>query len=743
MAASPQNPVISEIAQNLNDYYRFYPQEKIQLTTDKEVYKPEETIWFSLLVTNPAGQLITPESEEFTINLYSGEGTKLSTDVYKTAAGPIQGDLLLPQGLAEGKYVLVAGTSLMSRVNQHFCKLIYINPKNEQAFRLKETATPSLLEPGKNNTFSFVLEEMNGEPLKKQRLKFELYHKDEIILNDKLKTDHAGVATIKLEIPEKDYEQPLKLVISGNKNEVPYTKFFPVKNEKISIRFYPEGGHLRAGIPQKIGIRATDQFGQPVNVSGEIRDDEGNKPGQFKTSAPGYGILPVQLDAAKKYMLHLTSELGKDQQFDLPEVRERFSLAITRVDADFIHANLIPEKDSSRTIYLLATKGPDVFWVSGLTLKSATRLKIPKEDFPHGISMLSVFDEQGNVLAGRLVFADQKHELKIDVAAPEQVKAGEVFKFAVETSGQSAETPLKLNMAISAASENVNWPYQWDSWLLINSDLENTYTNARELQKSESPESTINYLLIANKFKNFDWNKILHFDSEWEQNKFMEKGVFGKVVNKNGEIVPKAKVSFMNSQNMQIMNASTDESGEFFIQAIDAGNLGNFAVNAIGPDGRDDLQVVFEKSMEEQLSDHVIQFVKSHSRLEQIQYTSNFFNQNEALFAKIKRSNSVGLIEIKTKRGEGPTIPEMSLNEESLYENGYRVARDFWQVKSKNPGTHPTTLFWDPAVRINENGRWDFEVSTNHVLGQFQIRVDAIEEDGRITQITKTVEVIP
>lgn len=835
--ATPQSTVISNLAQKLNDYYQFYPLEKIQLTTDKEVYKPEEIIWFSLLITNGLGQQIEPVSKECRVSLFSSDGIRVSSDVYQTKSGLIKGDLLIPKGLREGKYVLVANTALFSQADEAFYKLIYLNPKNEEAIRLKEITAPELLIPGQSNTYSFQLEEMNGSILKKEKIEYEVYYGDELILNDKIKTDDAGKGKLTLSIPNKNYATPLELRLFTRKNQLDYQTILPVQTERIDIKFYPEGGKLIAGSAHKLGFTAHDQLGNPVSISGEITDESGTKVNSINTLIPGYGVSPLALETGKKYLFHITSKPGQGQTYELPPVEEGLNLAVSRTDQDFIYANLTPAKGESQNVYLLAHKGAAIFWASEVELKGPMRLKIPKEQFPNGISQLSVFDENKQVLGNRLVFVDQQATLQFQLSAPEQVKANDIFKFTLETNKLDDQNMPKVNFSISAEEETYDWASNWEIWLLINSDLEHPFPDSKKLFDNKNLESTVNYLLIANELKNFDWNIILDFEQEWEQNKFESSGLFGKVLNDDDEPVSNAKVSFMNSQNMQILNSSTDGNGEFFQQAIDAAKLDQFAVKAIGPDGNENLKVAFELSPEEQIKTKVLEFIKEQKDIHQAQFSSEFYQKNASLFTKMKIEpkekedeepsykkflqtstslldvlkiikpyrldgdkiifpggtnsinaqdgalividgqkvgtsasvlnaispldvesinvstspidiqrytglNSVGLIEIQTKRGE-LIQPAETEETENIHENGYRIPRDFWLKKSENKNMQPTTLFWNPAVNILQSGRSEFEVATNQVLGKFQIQAYAIDRQGRIIKVNKVIEVIP
>tara|TARA_R110002050_G_scaffold85747_8_gene182892 strand:- start:5789 stop:8341 length:2553 start_codon:yes stop_codon:yes gene_type:complete len=836
LTASSQSVVLSDIAQMLNEYYQYYPIEKIQLTTDKEVYKPEEVIWFSMLITNTTGQIVEPISSDVQVGLYSGDGVRIIGHNFKSQKGMMKGDIAIPKGLHEGRYVLVASPASASRANEAFYKLIYINPKNEEAFRLKETTVPTLLVPGKSNNYTFVMEEMDGSPAKNEKLQAELYHQQELVLKQKIKTNSDGKTTVDLSLPDKAFESPLKLTILTKRDELIFSTVLPVKNEQLNVCFYPEGGQLVAGTPQKLGFSVHNELGQPVSVAGEITDENGTRIGQGSTSIPGFGVFPCVFEKEKQYRLRLTSELGENQTFALPKVKETLGLALVRTDADFIYLNLVPATQKPETIHLLANKGENILWASEVELESPMRLKIPNTDFPNGVSLISAFNEDSEMLASRLVYLEKKGKSVLELNAPEKVKAGEVFKFTFESGTPADETPA-LNLTISADEENLNWPNHWEAWLLFNSDLSKELTDPESLLETKNLETTMNYLLVANRMKNFDWNSITHFDREREQNRHQQSGLFGQVVNKNNEPVPNAKVSFINAQNMQILNSSSDENGEFYQQAINADKLEDFAIKAIGPDGSEDLKVTFKKTLAEQISDQVQSFLQTYATLEQAQFSSDFYQKNRNLFTKIKIDpedremaepaykkylqtatsllevlkvikpyrldgdkiifpggtnsinaqdgalividgqkmgtsasvlnslspydvetinvstspveiqrytglNSVGLIEIWTKRGE--TIKQVELQPaEDIFEGDYRIPRDFWLRKSENPKQQSTTLFWSPAVTMNPNGRSEFEVAAGQVLGKFIIRGEMVKSNGEVTKIQKTIEVVP
>ncbi|WP_159519491.1 carboxypeptidase-like regulatory domain-containing protein [Sunxiuqinia indica] len=835
LSAFSQSPLINEIAQKLNDYYQFYPKEKIELTTDKEVYAPEEIIWFSTMITNSAGQLAKPESPKYHVALYSRNGVLISSDTYQTKAGVMKGDLRIPNGLAEGNYALVAYTDLISKANEAFCKLIFINPRDKAAVRLVETERPPFFVPGKSVNYSFLVEEMDGSPFKKEKLEYELFDGDKLILDDKVKSDEFGKVSLEIAIPQKNYSSPLSMKIFSKRNELNYSTILPVKNQKMAVQFFPEAGALVAGTQQKIGFAVFDEMGNPQSVTGNILDQAGNKVQTIKTLLPGYGIFSITAEKGKKYSLKLTSALGENQLFPLPDSQDGLLMMITKTDQEFIYANLMLTGDQSNMLYLVANQRESVVWASELEMSGPARLRIPKEQFPEGISLISVFDENQQVLARRMIFIDREDDTHIELSAPNQLKVGEVFKFGLKADvPEDTDLPI-VNLSISSMQEKLDWPYKWDNWLLVNSDLEKVIPNLESLMSKENIESTMNHILVANQLKNFDWDEVLNFEPEREQTKYHQSGLSGQVVNQENEPVPNAKVSFLNSQNMKILHLSTDENGGFYQQAIEPDQLDNFVIKAMGPDGNENLMVRFEKSLSEEIKAYVINFIQSNADLEPAQYSSDFYRDNTFLFSERTKApkqktepaykkylqsatslldvikmiksfrldgdliifpggtnslmaqdgalividgqkvgtsasvlnsispldvesinistnpvdiqrhtglNSVGVIEIETKRGKSIEVIEQE-DVEDIHQDGYRVARDFWLKKSEKPAMQPTTLFWSPAVRINPSGQSEFEVMASEVAGKFIIQADLIDLDGKVTSVSKVIEIMP
>lgn len=97
--------------------------------------------------------------------------------------------------------------------------------------------------------------------------------------------------------------------------------------------------------------------------------------------------------------------------------------------------------------------------------------------------------------------------------------------------------------------------------------------------------------------------------------------------------------------------------------------------------------------------------------------------------------NSVGVIEITTKRGKSPDSPNPSPmeKEEIQYKDGYRVPRDFL-TSGVLPGGKGkdlrTTLYWNPSLETGSGGALIFSIPLSEVHSDFVISATGVSADG-------------
>jgi hypothetical protein len=135
-----------------------------------------------------------------------------------------------------------------------------------------------------------------------------------------LKSDANGRATVAFNLPKADElrEATLTVVVTTPTNITEtLTRQVPLATRRLGVEFFPEGGDLVAGVPNRVYFRASTSHGQPADIAGVITD--GTRPvATIKTLTDaehpgvnqGLGVFTLTPDANKRYVLKLDRPLG-------------------------------------------------------------------------------------------------------------------------------------------------------------------------------------------------------------------------------------------------------------------------------------------------------------------------------------------------------------------------------------------------------------------------------------------------
>ncbi len=743
-----EEDLILKYQDQLTNYYSDNPFERIFISTDKEVYKPGELVWFNAFFNNINYPGLSSVNSEFYLEIYEEAGSKLFGKTFPVKEGTSNGNILIPEGIADGKYFLVASTNYMTKSNEVFTKLIFIDPMSEDEITVEEINIPDFLVAGESNTLNFSFKELNGDPYKK-KIEYELIENDKIIIDGKEKSKD-GLININLDIPDKTYKAPLTLKLHDSNHKI-YEHTFSIDKEELQVEFYAEGGNFVAGSPLKVGFLVTNALGQPINIESNILDGNSTT-AQANTLIPGYGIFNIMADAETNYQLEITSDIGKGQVFDLPEFSsDGFLFSIQRTDDEFINANLVFTDGQAHEINLMATRGSQLFWGAPLTVNGAMRIKIPKETFTQGLSLISIFDSNGELLSDRLIYVDKKEKMNLNLEIDKnQVTGGQPFTATIKPTYNDQETVSGiLSLSVSSSQRKVEQADNFVSSFEFNSMLENPIFDASSIYNEDGTisESSFNYLLISNTFKNFSWKSILGNTPNTNKSSIADYVKTISYLNANVQ-KPQTPIEFYsNNTNLfsDVEYSSNDRMGENkYVEALHSGTsilnvlkmmksyrldgdqivFGNIVNSFYGQEGAliiiDGIKMGTSSSILENIPPTDIQAISvSTDPNEIMQYTS---------------MNSIGVIVISTKTGNS----EVEQAKEAEVIKDYN---SFAEYMLDDGIDGQTTLFWEPSLKIDENGSAGTEILTNQVSGTYDIDVEFIDNQGHIEKVTKTITV--
>jgi hypothetical protein len=436
------------------------------LVTDKPMYHPGETVHFRSLTLDrftlkPAAEdldltftLVTPTSERRLVGRCSTRLFGLKNGQYAEVIGPDKkpvrglavGEFPIAEGEAGGEYILEVAND-----TQRF-------PTERRKFVVNKYQKPTLHKTIKFDKESYGLgddvtvrlkveKSEGGTPIMNQpitavvRVDGKPYQANgELAPNEQgfgTTSNEEGQAVLKFKLPAEADKGEASLSLTFTDGATPETAVRPIQiANKLFIEFFPEGGELIAGVPNRVYFQARTPLGKPATVKGVLLEggtkvvcavatlNDPNEPG-INQGTGAFTFTPLP---GHTYRVKATEPSGIKDSFKLPDaVDNGIALSVpTGVTTDLepikvtLHA-AGNDRDLMIGLYcrgrLLAFEGAKA--VAGkpteLTLK-------PTKDDVGGIYRVTVFDKQmmnGNnqlkPVAERLIYRSSVRKLNLTV----------------------------------------------------------------------------------------------------------------------------------------------------------------------------------------------------------------------------------------------------------------------------------------------------------------------------------------
>ena len=619
----------------------------IVMQTDKTLYRPGETIWMKGYVTDAMTHLLSLKSLELSVLLTDNKGIPVLEDKYVLKNGVVDCNFSIPADLHSDVFYLIAYTPEMESIGVEsvFKKELFIaKPEHLDMIPNLEYSKPNFA-PEIKETALLRLKDSNGKILTGKKFEYQIISEDRELLSGKGKTGSNGAGDVVFLTPpkQKGSAMMVSLDIPSGNDRLSLVSKVPLASEKINVNFFPEGGNLVPGIPQKILYEATDQLGNPVSLKADIIDEQGKIVTSASTIQPGLGLFSLLNRDGQKLVLKISSDIGKDQETKLPSpVPGSMSISIKKNDAQNLSLLLgrSPKSELAK-LRIVAVSNGEMIWASDFELEQAGVLNVPLENFHSEIASIAVFTETGALIGQRLVYIGKSQLLNISLSPNKSVYAkGEEGSIRVKISGPDG-MPVKTELAVSLA-DSLSFPTSASSVNSLSYGLDKPLPSSVLLNKAS--RTAMDYYLATNNLKGFDWSQVIAFDPSKQLN--IKKGamrVSGKVVDSKDLPVPNALVSLSNS-SLQQFNARSDQHGEFVINLPAPIEMRNLSASATDEAGKGNYHVVLNKSFKDELTNNLNNIaVNDWQILEQLNQANYFKSNPDFLKAtppmKVKSSN--------------------------------------------------------------------------------------------------------
>jgi alpha-2-macroglobulin-like protein len=140
-----------------------------------------------------------------------------------------------------------------------------------------------------------------------------------------------GKVTVRVRLPDRleRGEGSLSVQFQDGGTHETTVRPLPIVLKKLFVEFFPEGGYLIAGVPNRVYFSARTTLDKPAELRGRLVDQDGKEVTAVRTLNDdqeagvnqGLGLFEFTPQAGKRYELRIDSPIGIEGRYWLPQVK--------------------------------------------------------------------------------------------------------------------------------------------------------------------------------------------------------------------------------------------------------------------------------------------------------------------------------------------------------------------------------------------------------------------------------------
>lgn len=378
----------------------------------------------------------------------------------------------------------------------------------------------------------------------------------------------------------------------------------------VLIDFFPESGSLIEEIISNVAFKATDSYGNPIEIKGTIFDANDKPITLFKSIHDGMGKFIIQPEKNQKYYAIVITPNNEEIKVPLPEVQKTgYTLSINTIEEKKVvtiktnAATLIQNPDADLTL-ISTTRG--ITYFEGTQSLKNTKLSfiLPEENFPEGIAQITLYDKLSRPQSERLVYIEKNNTINISLSTDKkQYTPKEKVNLNVSAKDKQGN-PLIANFSIAATdtngiNENFDNTFNICSYFLMASDIKGKVHNPTYYFNNSNPARLfhLDLLLLTQGWRDFVWKKFPNLNGN--QNFKAEKGIsitgkvenlFGTTAKENNQV----QMVLLNNGASVMLNDTTDVNGKFAFNNIVFKGTATMLLNTKNQKGKNNGELVLD-----------------------------------------------------------------------------------------------------------------------------------------------------
>ncbi len=338
-----------------------------------------------------------------------------------------------------------------------------------------------------------------------------------------------------------------------------------IERTDVDLRFLPEGGTYIYGVRQRLAFNAVTSTGKSIKISGDIVNQDGKKITEFKQSPYGPGVVeftPVQGESY--YAKPVEPEFG-NMNWPLPEPEKSgISMRVNNTRSGSIDMILRGRETSGKKYFLTVTMNNILIFSRDIQLDTLFSARIKTDEIPSGTAIVTLYDNDLNPVAERLVFLNQDKKMNVVIStSPVNARPGKETEVIINTTnekGENVSSFISVSVVDSTSGYYNGMPYP---------DIESAFLYDREFYNN------LPYSIRCHGLKNIDSRSIdmLMMTYGWRKYTIKETELVYqkrrpdnydhlKIINRGKEKKVRSEIRLVSTEGGGIITLGLDENRE-------------------------------------------------------------------------------------------------------------------------------------------------------------------------------------
>lgn len=523
--------------------------------------------------------------------------------------------------------------------------------------------------------------------------------------------------------------------------------------EKLSVRFFPEGGQLVEGVTSQVAFKAESKDEGNIELSGTIYTKEGAEISSFETLHDGMGhfkYTPSAQPAVAKVDFQ-----GKKYEFTLPQALPNGYVLSTVNNAGAllvkVSCNAATPQDTL-AVFISHQGRPYVHQLISCRADTPQEFILPTRKLPAGVLQVSLINRAGNTLCERFVFSNPRAPLQLSAEGLKEVYTPYApirCELQVKNAkGEPVSGDVSVSIRDAVRSDYLEYDNNIFTDLLLTSDLKGYIHQPGYYFASPSPrkQTELDILLIVHGWRKYDMSQAISTAPftplQLPEAQLVLNGQVKSTILKNK--LKDIALSVIVKKDDQFITGGTvtDENGRFTIPVEDFEGTTEAVIQTrkVGKERNKDASILIDRNFSP--APRAYGYKELHPEWKDLthwqQKAENFDSLYMDSIRKVEGLYVLDEVEIKSKRRQGNNMAT-KINEKSI-DAYYDVRRsvDLLRDNGKIVTTIPELMEklspqfdWDRSNdKLTYRQKPICYIMDNHILSETETQMMLTEVDG-------------